>query len=144
MRSVLIAVSDLDRSTAFYQEVTGCGVVLREDQVAILGSGMAAGLFLILRETSRGATRHGQQALGARGLTLDVGSAAELDRVEDRLRAHDLFRHRRPISPDEDFELVLGHDPDGLPLVFVAVGAVDSLSPEHYRHAASLMYSLDM
>lgn len=144
IRSTLVTVSDLDRSTTFYRDVTGGSVVLREDQVAIVGSGGLGRLFLILREAARGATRHGQQSLGARGLTFDVGAAAELDRVEAQLRAHHLFRNRRPLSPDEEFELVHGHDPDGLPLLFVAVGDAQDLPLEHFRHTASLMYGLDM
>ena len=60
---------------------------------------------------------------------LQCGSLAELDRVEERLRAHDSFRARRKIHETERFELVHGHDPDRLSLTFLAyeVGTTMSL-----------------
>jgi len=144
IRTLLVAVRDLARSVEFYRDVFDVEILLHEDQLAVLGGQSAHSHRFVLRQTGSNATRHGQQELGIRGLVLDVGSTAELSRVEARLRAHGLFRDRRHLPEEEAWELVHGHDPDALPLVFVASDAVGELPPEHYRHVASLMYSLDM
>jgi hypothetical protein len=64
--------------------------------------GQPDSFLLFLRLALRGATRHGQQDLGVRGLSFEVGSGAELDRVEASLRAQDLMRYRRRPDPDEE------------------------------------------
>ncbi len=143
IRSSLVAVADLDRSVAFYQELGPFGVIEREDAVAVLGETSPASIVLILRE-SRGIhqIRHGQQSLGLRSITFNVGSIDELDRIESFLRNRDLFTSRRPVTEGAS-ELVLGRDPDNLPLVFICY-AGDTLGPEYYRAVVNLVYSLDV
>ena len=143
IKSVLVSVSDLDRSSNFYQDVMNLHEVLREDQIVVLGD--ASGPFtLFLREARHGAVQHsGQQALGARSLVYDVGSIAELDRVDAHLRALGTFRDRRSLDETEATQFLHGHDPDRLPLLFVAhePGRVPSI--EDFRHALATMYVLD-
>ena len=50
IRSTLIAVSDLDRSVDFYQELGPFDEIVREDAVAVLGDVSPASIALILRE----------------------------------------------------------------------------------------------
>ena len=117
LRSNLIAVADLDRSVEFYGELGPFGVVAREDAIAVVGDASPGSLTLVLRET-RGLhqVRHGQQSLGLRSMTFNVGSSAELDRIEAFLRDRDLFTDRRQIA-DGASDLMRGRDPDNLPLV---------------------------
>ena len=143
MRSVLTSVTDLERSAAFYADVVGLEPLFREDQVVILGNRSPRSFVLILREATRMAERIGQQALGMRAVSFDVGSTAELDRVEERLESHGLLRYRRRVSETDDFEIIHGHDPDGLPLIF-STASGGPYSDEHYRRVALLMYSLDI
>ena len=143
IRSVLASVSDLERSTAFYSDVAGLEPLFSEDQVAILGSRAPRSFVLILRQAIRAATHAGQQSLGMRAMSFDVASTAELDRVEERLGSYGLFRYRRRPTEEDDFEIIHGHDPDGLPLVFSTAGR-GPYSDEHYRRVALLMYSLDV
>jgi hypothetical protein len=141
-RSALVAVADLDRSIAFYRELGPFDVVLREDDVALLGEASPDSFGLILRQTSSiYPTRHGQQSLGLRLITFSVGSVDELDRIESQLRKSDHFTERRDISEGVS-EVVLGRDPDNLPLVFVYY-AEETLGPDYYRTIASLVFSLD-
>ena len=86
-------------------------------------------------------TRHGQQSLGLRSITFNVGSIAELDRIESALRSQDHFTDRRRID-DGASELLRGRDPDNLPLVFVSY-ATDTVGPEYYRSIVNLIYSMD-
>src|ERR1700689_2864897 len=91
LRSVVVSVRDLDRSSTFYQDVMNVPEVFREDQIAVLSSDLTPSFTLYLRQAQRGAA-HAVQALGVRAFSSDVGSFAELDRVEGRLRALDGFR----------------------------------------------------
>src|ERR1700693_2686436 len=99
IRSTLLAVADLDRSVAFYRELGPFDEIAREDAVAVLGHVSPASILLILRE-SRGShhVRHGQQSLGLRSVTFNVGSLGELDRIESVLRSRNLFTSRRPVA----------------------------------------------
>ncbi len=144
IRSTLIAVTDLGRSVAFYRELGPFDEMLREDAVAVLGEISPASIVLILREM-RGIsqTRHGQQSLGLRSIHFNVGSLGELDRIESVLRGQELFTSRRQIA-DGTSEILLGRDPDNLPLVFVCYGEDKPLGPDYYRAIVPLVYSLDV
>ncbi len=144
IRSALVSVRDLDRSSAFYCDVVGVKEVLREDQVVVLERKGPATTALFLRQAYRNASHPPQQSLGVRALSFDVGSAAELDRVEERLRALDAFRDRGRFDETEQFEFVRGYDPDRLALIFVADETGSGLSEEHYRAALLVMYTLDL
>jgi catechol 2,3-dioxygenase-like lactoylglutathione lyase family enzyme len=142
LRSTLIAVSDLDRSVAFYGELGPFRVIAHEDGVAILGGDSPASAGLILRETrSLHQIRHGQQSLGLRSMTFNVGSLDELNRIESVLRRQDRFTDRRHIDADAS-EFVRGRDPDNLPLVFASY-ATDTIGPDYYRTIISMIYSMD-
>jgi catechol 2,3-dioxygenase-like lactoylglutathione lyase family enzyme len=143
IRSTLVAVADLDRSVAFYREVGPFNEIVRDDAVALIGDASPASIVLILRETrSSHHIRHGQQSLGLRSITFNVGSVGELDRVESVLRDRDLFTSRQQMA-DGAAELVYGRDPDNLPLVFVYYAQDQTLGPDYYRTIIRLVYSLD-
>jgi hypothetical protein len=143
IRSTLVAVSDLDRSVAFYQELGPFDVIAREQAVAVLGKVSPAAIGVILRQTERvDEGRQGQQSLGLRSEIFNLGSLAELDRIESYLRSRDLFTTRRN-SADNASDFVIGRDPDNLPLVFVYY-AHDTLGPDYYRKIIDLVYSIDV
>ena len=142
LRSTLVSVADLDRSIGFYGELGPFGVVAREDAIAVLGDPSPGSLTLVLRET-RGLhqVRHGQQSLGLRSMTFNVGSPAELDRIESFLRSRDLFTDRRQVAAGAS-DIMRGRDPDNLPLAFVAY-AKDEIGPEYYESVIGMFYSMD-
>jgi hypothetical protein len=142
IRSTLLAVSKLDRSVDFYRELGPFDELAREDAVAVLGHVSSASILLILRE-SRGShhLRHGQQSLGLRSMTFNVGSLGELDRIEAILRGRDRFTSRQQIA-DGTSELLRGRDPDNSPVVFVCYSR-ESLGPDYFRTIAHLVYSID-
>ena len=144
LRSVLISVSDLDRSIAFYQDVMGIQELRRDGALAILGSDLTGSFMFILREASRSAVHAGQQSLGVRTFSCNVTSHAELDRVEQRLRALDAFRDRRKIGDAAKFEILRGYDPDRLPMAFVTVELLSAMSEDDYLQAMSEMYDVDV
>jgi catechol 2,3-dioxygenase-like lactoylglutathione lyase family enzyme len=143
LRSVLISVSNLDRSVPFYEDVMSIREMQRDGQLAILGSDMGS-LMLILREASRGTVHSGQQSLGLRTFSCNVTSHAELDRVEERLLARGAFRDRQQIGDAAMFEILRGYDPDRLPMTFVTYDARHAMSADDYLHAMSEMYDVDI
>jgi catechol 2,3-dioxygenase-like lactoylglutathione lyase family enzyme len=140
IRSTLVAVSNLDRSVAFYKEIGPFEELDREDAVAMLGDPSPGSLVLLLRET-RG-SRHGQQSLGLRSIIFNIASISELDRIEAVLRAHKLFTSRREIAAGAS-DLVSGRDPDNLPLAFVHYPGGNPVGSDYYRAVSDLIYSLD-
>ena len=144
IRSTLVSVADLDRSVAFYRELGPFDEVTREDAVVVLGHVSPASILLILRETrSFHHVRHGQQSLGLRSITFNVGSLGELDRIESVLRGRDLFTSRRQVTGGTS-DLLLGRDPDNLPLAFVCYAEDDKMpGPDYYQAVANLVYALD-
>ncbi len=141
MRAVVISVRDLDRSSSFYQDVMNLSETLREDQIAVLSSDQTPSFTLYLREAHRD-TVHSGQALGVRAFSCDVGSFAELDRVEGRLRALNGFQDRQFLDDSEQFEMIHGQDPDRLSLVFVAHET--ELQLRDYRRALARLYTIDL
>jgi catechol 2,3-dioxygenase-like lactoylglutathione lyase family enzyme len=144
VRSTLVAVTDLDRSVAFYRELGPFEEVFREGSVAMLGETSPASLTLILREVrSSHQTRYGQASLGLRSIHFNVGTLGELDRIESVLRGRELFSSRLQIA-DGVSELVFGRDPDNMPLLFVCFATNKPLGPDYYRAVAGRVYSLDV
>lgn len=142
IRSTLIAVADLDRSVAFYGELGPFTPLARQEGVAVLGDVSPGSAVLILRETgSLHQTRHGQQSLGLRSMTFNVGSLDELNRIESVLRTRDRFTDRRHVDQGAS-ELVRGRDPDNLPLVFVCY-AQETIGSDYYKTIINLIYSMD-
>lgn len=143
VRSFLVSVRDLSRSATFYKEVLDLHEVALEGEVAVL-EGPRRMFAVLLREVSGQAVRHGQQELGPRAVSFDVESRTELDLVAQRLDAAGALVSRRPLHESEPFDVVIGRDPDGLPLVFFVYETGQPLDPDHFRHVAMHMYGIDL
>jgi catechol 2,3-dioxygenase-like lactoylglutathione lyase family enzyme len=143
VRSVLVSVTDLDTSVAFYSDVMNLHEVLRVDQMAALAVNDAGQFTLYLRQAAH-PSHPGQQAVGVRSLVYDVGHPEALDRVEECLGAHNAFRSRQTMSTAHSFELVHGYDPDRLPLTFMAFEAREEMSLDDYCRVMTAMYTVDV
>ncbi len=143
IRAALISVHDLDRSSAFYQDVMNVREVYRRQQIAVLGTEVTGPFTFYLREVKGNAVHPGQQSIGLRALSCDVGSLSELDRVEERLRALGSFQDRLVVDSAAKFELVHGHDPDRVSLTFSASGTDRPPTFDEETTLASI-YSVDI
>lgn len=143
VRSVLISVQDLERSISFYRNLLGLREVAREDEVAVLETEHRT-FAMMLRQVRGQPHRYGQQALGTRALSFDVGSQKDLDEVAKRLKTAGAFASRRPLHDSEPLEVVAGRDPDGFPLLFVTYEADQPLAVDHYLHVALFMFGVDL
>jgi catechol 2,3-dioxygenase-like lactoylglutathione lyase family enzyme len=139
---MLVVVSDLDRSVQFYSDVCDLQEIVREPGHALLGREKAGSLALTLRQADRSGVRAGQQTLGMRGGSFFVETDAELDRVEARLRSRSAFQNRQRCGEDDRVQLVLGPDPDRLPLGFLCYEP--PLTTEDYREMLQRIYSWDL
>ena len=144
IRSTLVTVTKLDRSLTFYREIGPFEEIVRDDTVAVLGQPPRGSMFIILREVqSQHAVRHGQDSLGVRSMTFNVGSVGELDRIEPMLREHGLFTRRWKMA-DGAAELMTGRDPDNLPLAFGSYDESTLIGTEYYGAISGFVHSLDI
>ena len=144
IRSSLVTVTDLDRSVAFYGEIGLFEEIVRDETVAVLGPPQGGSVFLILRQVqSQHAVRHGQDSLGVRSITFNVGSVGELDRIEPLLQQRGLFTRRWQMA-DGAADLMTGRDPDNLPLAFGAYDESRLVGTEYYGTIAGFVHSLDV
>jgi catechol 2,3-dioxygenase-like lactoylglutathione lyase family enzyme len=109
IQSILLNVSDLQLSIAFYTEVFELSVDAQEVSVAALKvSASDRRQVLVLRETE-GAFHPGRGVIGARPLSFEAGSLDEVHLVESRLHERQaLVGPRRA----KGWEAVFGVDPD--------------------------------
>jgi catechol 2,3-dioxygenase-like lactoylglutathione lyase family enzyme len=142
VRSLLIMVSDLDRSVQFYTDVCGLQQVLRSsEQAALLAFDMTAIATLALRQVEGLGLRSGQQSLGLRACSFSVGSSTEMDRVEGRLKALSGFQDRVRLG-EHRRDVILGHDPDRLPLQFI--NFEPPMDTDDYEVMMSQIYGVDV
>jgi hypothetical protein len=140
VRSMLVAVADLDRAVSFYRELGPFDETDRDEGVFVLGGVWPPSMAPILRETK--GTHHGPQSLGVRLINFSMETRDELDRIESLLRAQGLFTSREKLGEGSS-EFISGHDPDDLPLVFVSNGTPYPLDMNYFHTIATLTYSLD-
>lgn len=135
----LISVSILEESVAFYCDVFGIDVQVRNEDVAVL-SNTTASTILTLRAWSRSPTRYGPDALGARALIWRVATLRELNGLEDRLKARHGFRTRLSLG---SHEAVIGFDPSGTPLAFLSSSTGSRMTIEDLTEVPAIVYSID-
>ena len=140
IRSMLVAVGDLDRAVSFYGELGPFDETAREEGVSVLGGVWPSSMALILRETK--GTHHGPQSLGVRSINFSVETTDELDRIESFLRTQGRFITREKFGEGSS-EFISGHDPDDLPLEFVYNRTSNPLDMNYFHTIAALTYSLD-
>jgi hypothetical protein len=142
MQTAVVSVTNLDHSSEFYQRVLSVDEVLREDQIAILGTGESGSSVLILRESPQ-SLHHGRSSSGVRSLGWEVSTRVNLADIEETLRNYDAFRERRVLDEVPDFEVVIGQDPDRLSLVFAASLTGSRLTATSFNQTSVAMYAID-
>ncbi|APE14808.1 glyoxalase [Mycobacterium sp. WY10] len=105
--SSLMTVSDLSRSMTFYCEVFGCRVALHEQGTALL---LTPGGFQIYLHSNGSSRRPRVGATGVQYLMWATDSYEELQRISQRLLAHDVATYS---YTENGMTFVEGCDPDG-------------------------------
>ena len=138
----LVNVQSLDRSVAFYTEVLGLEVRVRDQQVAVLADERDPLSVLVLRSALRDGQHHGPDVLGTRALLWHVGSMVLLDALEERLRDHGGLAHR--VERDANTTVVVGQDPDRQALAFFARRDGLPLQISELGGVPELFYGIDI
>jgi catechol 2,3-dioxygenase-like lactoylglutathione lyase family enzyme len=117
-QSIVMNVSNLERSIDFYGDVFGFSVLSHRDRLAALGAPSSdRSQVLVLRAFGSG--RSGSAHVGIRAFVLEV-SSTELEQIERTLEGRNSFVGR--ITDKATWKGVIGQDPDR-----VAVAAVRPL-----------------
>lgn len=116
LASVVMFVSDLDRSTRFYVDLLGLFPTIRNDSAALLVG--PDGSQLYLREIGDKATR-ALCSIGTQYVLWTAESAADLHACELTLRSG---AGRVALTDEGGFELLEARDPDGTPVIVTFPG----------------------
>jgi catechol 2,3-dioxygenase-like lactoylglutathione lyase family enzyme len=109
IQSILLNVSDLDRSVAFYSEVFEFSIDALETEVAALQVSESGRRQVLVLRATRGSLHAGRGAIGPRLISFEAESLDQVDLVETRLDARKSLVGRRRA---EGWEAVFGFDPD--------------------------------
>jgi catechol 2,3-dioxygenase-like lactoylglutathione lyase family enzyme len=110
IQSVLLNVTELQRSIEFYRDVFDFRLQAEGDRVAvIMVSEQDRRQVLTLREVGANAYHGGRGAVGARLLAFEVGTFEELLTIEQRLVDRQAFVGQRQT---DTYRAVFGLDPD--------------------------------
>jgi catechol 2,3-dioxygenase-like lactoylglutathione lyase family enzyme len=142
--ALILSVRDLERSARFYGEVLGLPEVIRDPSVTALGDQQGGSPTIFLRQGSAHGVHAGHDALGVRSLMFDVGSVGELDRIEEALRAWDVFRERHAADTVHRVEVVTGHDPDRNALAFLASAEGKAVVVASLERVPPVVYGIDL
>ncbi len=137
-QSVVMNVSDLDRSIEFYRDVLGFTVLSRRDQlVAVSAAGSERPQVIVLRAFGTSGRSGGARHIGIRAVVLEVDSLSELEEIEQALiRRESLVRR---LTDNATWNAVVGTDPDRITVV---VGSSLGAGPITHEGWAALDESL--
>jgi catechol 2,3-dioxygenase-like lactoylglutathione lyase family enzyme len=116
LASVVMFVSELDRSVKFYCDLLHLEPTVRNDTAALLVG--ATGWQLYLRAMGIRAT-HASGGLGPQYVLWSAESLEDLDRCEARLREQSTHIS---VTQEDGYRLLEGRDPDGQPVIITFPG----------------------
>ncbi len=111
--SVVIRVFEVEQSANFYCDVFCCRAVIREPDAALLLTSNGFQIYLYSKGPAR---RPGVGATGVQYLTWTTDSQSELQRITQRLRAHDPTTYSHT---EGELTFVEACDPDGERVIVV-------------------------
>jgi catechol-2,3-dioxygenase len=109
IQSILVNVSDLERSVAFYSEVFEFSIDALETDVAALKISESGRRQVLVLRATRGSLHPGRGAIGPRLIAFEAESLEQVGLVEARLEARKSLVGRRSAK---GWEAVFGLDPD--------------------------------
>jgi catechol-2,3-dioxygenase len=139
-QSVVVNVSNLDRSIEFYRDVFGFTLLSRNDQLATISApGTDRAQVLVLRALGSSG-RVGARHTGLRAIVLEVESVAALEQIEQALNSRGSFVAR--ISHHTTWTAVVGHDPDRIAIVTGSGLGDDPITVESWAKLDESLYGL--
>lgn len=141
IQTVLLNVTDLDQSIAFYREVFDLRLISqREEVAALMVYEKDRRQVLLLRELSRYSHHAGRRNVGLRMLSFEVGALDELERIEQKL----VERHALIWNGQTDsYRAVMGVDPDRTEIAVAASLTGTPISSDDWKHVDDAVYSVE-
>jgi catechol 2,3-dioxygenase-like lactoylglutathione lyase family enzyme len=140
IQSVLLNVTDLDRSIGFYVDVLDLRLVSRSDQVAALMiNEVNRRQVLILREAGRNPPRGGRGEVGPRAVAFEAGSPDELDVIEQRLVDRQALVGRRLT---ETWRAIVGIDPDRIEITVASGLTGGAIRSDDWANLDEMVYEI--
>jgi catechol 2,3-dioxygenase-like lactoylglutathione lyase family enzyme len=139
-QSLVLNVSDIDRSLDFYREVFGFTLLSRKDQLAAAyAPGSERSQVIVFRSLGTAGRVGGARHVGIRALVLEVDSLDELERIGTALDARQSFVTRHS---GETWTAVFGRDPDRIAVVAGTSLGPDPVSLDAWAKLDEALYAL--
>ena len=140
-QSVVMNVSNLDRSIEFYRDVFGFTVLSRRDELAaVSAAGSERPQVIVLRAFGTSGRGAGARHIGIRTLVLEVDSVTELEQIEQALdRRESLFRR---LTDNATWKAVVGYDPDRITVVAGSALGTGPITHEAWAALDESLYGL--
>jgi lactoylglutathione lyase len=140
LQTVVMNVSDLDKSVAFYRDVLGFSELAMKDQLAaVYAAGNDHPQVIVFRELGTTGRLEGARHLGMRALVVEVDSIEELDRVGAALEERGLLASRRE---GDVWLAVFGRDPDGTAVVAGASKDANAITLQSWADLDESLYGV--
>jgi catechol 2,3-dioxygenase-like lactoylglutathione lyase family enzyme len=140
-QSLVINVSNLDRSIEFYCDVFGFTLLSRRDQLAaISAAGSEQPQVIVLRAFGTSGRGGGARHIGIRALVLEVDSLTELEKIEQALERRQSLGRR--LTDNANWKAVVGYDPDRIALVAGTALGTGPITHESWADLDESLYGL--
>jgi catechol 2,3-dioxygenase-like lactoylglutathione lyase family enzyme len=140
-QSLVINVSNLDRSIDFYCDVFAFTLLSRRDQLAAISApGSEHPQVIVLRAFGTSGRGGGARHVGIRALVLEVDSVNELDEIERALEQRQSLARR--LTDNTNWKAVVGYDPDRISLVAGASLGTGPITHESWADLDESLYGL--
>jgi catechol 2,3-dioxygenase-like lactoylglutathione lyase family enzyme len=141
IQTILLNVSDLERSVDFYVDVFDLRVTARRDGVAGLVVSEASRIqTLVLREAPTLHRSHGGRgSIGPRLIAFEAGSPDELDGVALKLSNRHALAGR---TRSDTWEAIIGFDPDRIEVSLAASLTGLPIQGEDWRQIDDMVYQV--
>lgn len=141
IQTVLLNVTDLQRSIDFYQDVFGLRLISTQEEVAtLMVSETNRSQVLLLRELRSGPHHAGRHYVGLRMLSFEVASAKELEAIEQKLvdRSALVWQKRT-----ERYRGLMGVDPDRTEICAASSVTGSPISSEDWEELDDAIYTIE-
>jgi catechol-2,3-dioxygenase len=139
-QSVVVNVSNLDKSIEFYQDVYGFTLLSRKDQMAAIAAPETDRPQVLVLRAIGSAGRVGARHIGIRALVLEVESVDALEQIEQALDKEGCLVGR--LTDHATWTAVVGHDPDRNAIVTGSGLGTEPITLESWASLDESLYGL--
>src|ERR1700733_5682724 len=141
IQTVLLNVSNLEQSMAFYGDVFDLRPISqREEAAALMVSEINRRQVLLLRELPGKSSRAGRRHVGLRMLSFEAGAPSELDAIEKKLEERGALVGR---GQTETYRSIIGVDPDRTEIAVASSLTGIPISSEDWRTVDDAIYMFE-